>query len=77
MADECRPVEVDGEMIRVRGGSPMNDEDRDAFIQIVRAAKAKFTADLAEQHTTALADQSAHYARNPIQDDARGDDDER
>ena len=37
--DKCRPVEVDGEIIRVHGGREMNAADRDAFTEIVRAAK--------------------------------------
>lgn len=40
--DICRPVEVDGEMIRVHGAGEMNDEDRAAFAELVRAAKALY-----------------------------------
>lgn len=45
MADECRIVEVDGEPIRVHGGSEMDEAGREAFAQIVRAAKAKMAAE--------------------------------
>jgi len=38
-ADKCRPVEVDGETIRVRGGAQMGPEEIDALAVIVRAAK--------------------------------------
>ncbi len=37
--DECRPVEVDGEVIPVLGGREMDATDRAAFAEIVRAAK--------------------------------------
>ena len=45
--DKCRPVEVDGEIIRVLGGREMNAADREAFADIVRAAKHRFAADVA------------------------------
>jgi len=38
-ADKCRPVEVDGEIIRVHGGREMTPEEVDGFADIVRAAK--------------------------------------
>lgn len=38
-ADKCRPVVVDGEVIRVRGGAEMGPEEVDALAVIVRAAK--------------------------------------
>ena len=37
--DKCRPVEVDGESIRVLGGAEMDAKDREMFAEIVRAAK--------------------------------------
>ncbi|MFV8317047.1 hypothetical protein [Mycobacterium sp. 23] len=37
--NRCRPVEVDGEMIRVRGDREMDDADRAALAEVVRAAK--------------------------------------
>jgi len=44
-ADECRPVEVDGEVVSVRGGEEMNAEDREMFAVIIMAARAKFEAE--------------------------------
>jgi hypothetical protein len=37
--DKCRPVVVDGEVIRVHGGAQMGPEEIDALAVIVRAAK--------------------------------------
>ena len=45
MSDECRPVEVDGEIIRVRGEQEMTALDRDAFAEVIRAARRKFFAE--------------------------------
>jgi len=42
-ADECRPVVVDGEVVRVRGGRAMNPEEVDTFAEVVRAAKHLMT----------------------------------
>ena len=47
--DTCRPVEIDGETIRVRGAAEMSDESREAFGEVVRAAKAKFEAEAPAQ----------------------------
>lgn len=44
-ADACRPVEIDGEIIRVRGSSDMSDESRAALAEVIRAAKRKFAAE--------------------------------
>jgi hypothetical protein len=41
MTDKCRPVEVDGEIVRVRGAREMDDTDRAALAEVVRAAKKK------------------------------------
>lgn len=38
--DTCRPVEVDGQTIRVHGAREMTEEDRGHFANIVRAAQA-------------------------------------
>jgi hypothetical protein len=38
-ADKCRPVEVDGGVIRVHGIRKMTPEEVDGFAVIVRAAK--------------------------------------
>ena len=48
MTDKCRPVEVDGEVIRVHGGAEMDAADREAFADIVRAAKRRFAAEADE-----------------------------
>jgi hypothetical protein len=41
--DKCRPVVVDGEVIRVLGGREMSAADREAFAEIVRAAKRRMS----------------------------------
>lgn len=43
--DTCRPVEIDGELIRVRGSGDMSDESRAALADVIRAAKRKFAAE--------------------------------
>lgn len=43
MADTCRPVQVDGETIRVHGGEPMTPDAQAAFAEVVRAAKHLMT----------------------------------
>lgn len=43
--DTCRPVMVDGEIIRVLGDAEMDATDREMFAEIVRAAKRKFAAE--------------------------------
>ena len=47
MADQCRPVEVDGEVISVRGGEPMDAKDREMFGVVVRSARARMAAERA------------------------------
>ncbi|MEU3507921.1 hypothetical protein ABZ733_08315 [Streptomyces longwoodensis] len=42
--DSCRPVEVDGETIRVRGSGDWTEQDAEFFGEIVRAAKRKYAA---------------------------------
>ena len=46
--DKCRPVEVDGETIRVlvAGREAMDATDREMFADVVRAAKRKWLAEL-------------------------------
>lgn len=39
--DTCRPVEVDGEIIRVHGSREMTEEEQGYLAEIVRAAKAR------------------------------------
>lgn len=43
--DTCRPVEVDGETIRVRGAGEMTPEAQEALTALVRVAKAKMAAE--------------------------------
>ena len=43
MTDKCRPVEVDGEVIRVHGGAEMDAESQAYFAEIVRAAKRRLS----------------------------------
>lgn len=42
---QCRPVEVDGETIRVHGGEPLTPAGREALTEIVRAAKRQLARD--------------------------------
>lgn len=45
-AENCQIVEVDGEPVRVQGNvGDWDDADREAFAEIVRAAKAKYAAE--------------------------------
>lgn len=39
--DRCRPVEVDGDVVLVRGDRELNDQDRAALAEVVRAVKRK------------------------------------
>jgi hypothetical protein len=50
-ADKCRPVEIDGEIIRVHGGAEMDAVTREAFADVVRAAKRRYVAELAKRAT--------------------------
>lgn len=47
--DTCRPVEVDGETVRVRGSGELTEEGQEAFAALVRVAKAKFVAEAPEK----------------------------
>lgn len=47
--DTCRPVEIDGETIRVRGQGELTQEGQEALTALVRAAKAKFVAEAPQQ----------------------------
>ena len=42
MSEGCRPVEVDGEIIRVQGNREMDEKEKLMFAELVRAAKRKF-----------------------------------
>lgn len=43
--DTCRPIEVDGETIRVRGSGELAEQGQEALTALVRAAKAKMAAE--------------------------------
>ncbi|WP_226966762.1 hypothetical protein [Streptomyces phaeolivaceus] len=43
--DTCRSVEIDGELIRVRGAAEMSDESRAALAEVIGAAKRKIAAE--------------------------------
>jgi hypothetical protein len=47
--DTCRPVDIDGQLIRVRGAGEMSDESRAALADVIRAAKRKYGAEHQEQ----------------------------
>jgi len=47
--DTCRPVEIDGEIIRVRGAAEMSDESREALADLIAAAKRKMEAEAPQQ----------------------------
>ncbi|NUQ95808.1 MAG: hypothetical protein HOY79_04365 [Streptomyces sp.] len=46
--DTCRPVEVDGEPIRVRGSGELTPEGQEALTALVRAAQTKMQTDAPE-----------------------------
>lgn len=48
-ADACRPIEVDGETVRVRGSGELTEEGQEALAALVRVAKARFVAEAPEQ----------------------------
>jgi len=43
--DTCRPVEVDGETILVRGSGELDDTSHQAFTEVYRAAKRRMEAE--------------------------------
>ena len=43
--ESCRMVEIDGQLVRVRGAAEMDDTDRSMLAEVVRAAKAKYMAE--------------------------------
>lgn len=47
--DTCRPVEVDGEIIRVHGSREMTEVEEGYFAEIIRAAKARMEAEAADK----------------------------
>jgi hypothetical protein len=52
--DTCRPVEVDGETIRIRGRGELTDQEQGFVADIVRAAKRKQDAEQAANPWPAL-----------------------
>lgn len=64
--DTCRTVEVDGEMIRVRGNGEMTEKDREALAEVIRAAKRKLAAEHPEPLAASVLERRlrlAHQAR--------------
>ena len=62
--DSCRPVEVDGEIIRVHGSGEMTDEDRGHFAEIVRAAKRRLENEPERHsHTVTIRERSTSHLR--------------
>ncbi|MFB6934559.1 hypothetical protein [Streptomyces chartreusis] len=55
--DICRPVEVDGEMIRVRGAGDFSEESQAALTEVVRAARRRM-----------INEQRAAMAKYPYED---------
>ncbi|MDX2986428.1 hypothetical protein [Streptomyces caniscabiei] len=47
--DVCRPVDIDGETVRVRGKGELTEQGLEALTALVRVAKAKFDAEAPEQ----------------------------
>lgn len=60
----CEVVEVDGEPVRVQGLRPMTPEDRQAFAEVVRAARRKFEEEEAQRR----ADLGVHARWCPVDD---------
>jgi hypothetical protein len=62
--DTCRPVEVDGEIIRVHGSREMTEEEKGYFAEIVRAAKARMeTEPERPSHTVTIGERSTTHLR--------------
>lgn len=49
--DRCRPVEVDGDTIRVHSVGELTDTDKALLAELVRAVKRQFERHLAERCT--------------------------
>lgn len=73
--DTCRPVEVDGETVRVRGAGELTEEGQEAVAALVRVAKARFVAEAPEQvgvlQTRLRAAHKARRAKEHQLDDIR------
>jgi hypothetical protein len=39
MSDQCRPVEIAGQVVRVRGECEMDDRDEAALAEVIAAAR--------------------------------------
>jgi hypothetical protein len=66
-ADSCRPIEVDGENVLVRGSGDWTEEDQRHMAEIVRAAKRRYEAEHpaepARRHTVTSDELDRLYAR--------------
>jgi hypothetical protein len=77
--DVCRPVELDGETIRVRGEEPLTEEGQAAFTSVVRAAKRRMEAEKAaeraeiERKVRAKVAEEIEAVRRPIRGSAMPD----
>lgn len=47
--ETCRPVEIDGEVIRVHGAAEMSEESQAALTEVIRAAKRRLETEQAER----------------------------
>lgn len=45
MSDQCRDVEIDGQVVRVRGDREMNDTDKAMLAEVIAAARRKLSED--------------------------------
>lgn len=71
--DTCRPVEVNGETIRVRGSEELTPEGQEGLAALVRVAKAKLAADAPEmvgqlQNRLRLAHQARRAKEHQLDD---------
>lgn len=63
-SDTCRPVEVDGETVLIRGSGDFTEQERGFAAEIVRAAKRKYAAEHPDTEVVLTA------PRRPLVDDA-------
>jgi hypothetical protein len=63
--DTCQPIEVDGEVIRVRVNGELTEETQAAIADVIRAAKRRFSAEHPEPAESVLETRLrlAHKAR--------------
>lgn len=57
--DTCRPIEVDGETVLIRGAGEFTEQEQQFATEIVRAAKRKFESDHAQSTPSPARDQTA------------------